>query len=117
MKSPDAARNVARHSSSLDAYTLLKAVDRMLASNGSFCVIIPSDQDDAITNTAIECGLFCIRRCHVFPTPDKPASRSLLEFGRDALCETTESHLTIEIERHQYSDDYRHLTQDFYLKH
>ena len=117
LKSPNASRNVARHSGSLDANALLAAVDRMLQSNGTFCVIIPSDQDEAFTKMAEERGLFCKTRCRVHPTPDKSPCRSLLAFGREPLSEPAESNLTVEIERHQYSDDYRRLTQDFYLRH
>jgi tRNA1Val (adenine37-N6)-methyltransferase len=40
--------------------------------------------------------------------------RSLLAFSFQET-KILETHLTIEIERHQYTEAYIHLTKDFYL--
>ena len=45
-----------------------------------------------------------------------PIIRSLLAFKRFELSVLTADELVVEINRHEYTDDYINLTQDFYLK-
>jgi tRNA1Val (adenine37-N6)-methyltransferase len=60
-------------------------------------------------------NLFLHRVCHVRGTATAEVKRSLLEFSLHSKEQITTA-LTIEISRHQYTQEYINLTKDFYLK-
>ena len=94
---------------------MLDGVVRLLAPEGRFCLILPYPQEAAFIQRARETGLFPSRLNRVKGHPGAPVKRSLLEFTREAgPC--MEEELTIEEGRHTYTDRYRELTRDFYLK-
>ncbi len=113
--SGDPARDRARQAASLPFEELLDGVVRLLAPEGRFCLILPYLQETAFIQGARETGLFPSRLNRVKGHPGAPVKRSLLEFTREAgAC--LEEALTIEEGRHSYTDRYRELTRDFYLK-
>lgn len=115
LKCPDNQRNTARHTDNLSAETLMAKVSELLHPEGRFSLIIPAEQVEEAVLTAKECGLFLSRHTAVITRPGLPPKRALLEFRKK---ETMLRHdeLVIELERHMYSEDYKALTKDFYLK-
>lgn len=109
------ARNKARFTSSLSFLELITGVVKILSSNGKFAVVIPYKEEEIFINLAKENKLFLNRICRVQGNPASEIKRSLLEFSFHQS-EITEEHLIIEIERHQYTEQYISLTKDFYLK-
>ncbi|WP_405608066.1 tRNA1(Val) (adenine(37)-N6)-methyltransferase [Polaribacter sp. Asnod1-A03] len=109
------ARNKARFTSSLSFDNLLKGVAKTLSENGIFSVIIPFKEEENFINLAKENKLFLNKVCHVQGNTTSEIKRSLMEFSFHSS-EVEKEHLTIEIARHQYTDDYINLTKDFYLK-
>ena len=60
-------------------------------------------------------GLNSIRECAVFPKPDKAPHRILIEFSRSENKQMIKESLVIEkAGRHNYSEDYKKLTREFY---
>lgn len=108
-------RSTARFEDAMPFTHLTNAVSKLLDPNGIFAVIIPFKEEVKFIGLAKENNLFLNRVCRVKGTETSPIKRSLLEFS---FTETTiaEENLTIEIERHVYTDDYKKLVQDFYLK-
>lgn len=114
-ESKNQARNIARFTSSLSFNNLLISVSELLDNNGFFSTIIPFKEELGFIELASRVDLFPSRICRVKGSPNSNIKRSLLEFSfRESVIEFSE--LTIEIERHQYTDDYIKLVQDFYLK-
>lgn len=111
----DEARNKARFTSSLSFEALLKGVSQILDENGAFCTIIPFKEEGSFIELAKTFNLFLHKVCRVRGNENSEIKRSLLQFSFDKK-EVLESSLTIEKERHQYTDDYINLTKDFYLK-
>jgi len=114
-KTPSNQRDMARFSEALPFDHLLQNVSKLLSENGLFSVIIPFKEEPSFIAFASNFSLFPSRICHVKGNPDSEIKRSLLEF---TLCENdffTEQ-LTIETNRHQYTQPYINLTKDFYLK-
>lgn len=109
------ARNKARFTSSLSFLELITGVVKILSSNGKFAVVIPYKEEEIFINLAKENKLFLNRICRVQGNPTSEIKRTLLEFSF-YQSEITEEHLIIEIERHQYTEQYISLTKDFYLK-
>ena len=111
---PDAKRSTARHTHDLTFEELDKAVARMLADRGRFALILPVTEFEkylAITQ------LHLVRRCDVCPVEGGAVKRIMGEFAKQKS--TAIKHETIAIERGKrgdYTDDYRALTKDFYLK-
>ena len=115
LKSPAAGRTLARHTDSLSYEDLLTAVDRLLAENGAFSVILPYSEKDNFLQLAKKHQLCCRWLVEILPTPTSQPKRFLAEFRR-LEDEVVLSQLVIEEGgRHQYSEDYKQLTKEFYL--
>lgn len=115
VRCPDSKRNTARHMDNLDFESLIKAVARLLAPEGTFSVIIPTDGMCLFVAIATRYGLHRIRETRVHTKPGAEPKRVLLAFKRFPTECVTDS-LTIELSRHIYSKEYIALTRDFYLK-
>lgn len=115
VSSGDASRDIARQNSALPFGELLKGVDALLASEGRFATIIPFKEESAFIAQAKALNLFPQRMLRVKGNPNAAVKRSLLEFSR-VPSEVGIETLVIEKERHVYTDEYRCITKDFYLK-
>jgi tRNA1Val (adenine37-N6)-methyltransferase len=113
-ESEDEARNKARFTSALSFEDLLVGVSKILSKNGIFFTIIPFKEEENFINIAKEQHLFLNKVCRVQGNKTSEVKRSLLAFSFQET-KILETHLTIEIERHQYTEAYIHLTKDFYL--
>jgi tRNA1Val (adenine37-N6)-methyltransferase len=109
------ARNKARFTSSLSFKDLLVGVSKILSKNGRFSVIVPYKEEENFIKIAKENTLFLNRVCSVQGNKTSDIKRSLLEFSFSEF-DIKETHLIIETGRHQYTEEYKNLTKDFYLK-
>lgn len=115
LKCPDGQRNKARHTDTLSAHLLLQKCTELLTAEGRFSLILPAEQTEGVVVLAEEVGLHLSRFTSVITRPGLPPKRSLMEFRRQvSVCE--KNSLIVELERHVYSDAYKALTHDFYLK-
>ncbi len=116
---PDQGRTTARHAVTLPFEELRDAVLRLMCADGHFALVLPIAEADRFT-TICAGKLTAIRRTEVRTTPRHPAKRLLMEMvraeaGEPAVCRTNE--LMIGTGRHEeYTEEYRRLTGDFYLK-
>lgn len=119
LKSPHDGRTVARHTSSLPYGELIRCVCRMLSRQGVFSTILPYDAGRSFADMASASGLALIRRTAVSTLPGAPPKRLLMEFafdGEEAL-RCREDILTIGTgTAGGFSEEYRKLTREFYLK-
>lgn len=115
---PDAGRTTARHTVSLSFEELRDAMDRLLTPAGHLALILPIEA--AARFEELCRGRFePIRRTAVRTTPRHPAKRMLLELVRCGRAQATlrSDELLIGTGRHEeYTEQYRTLTGDFYLK-
>ena len=95
---------------------LVEAADLLLSENGIFSVIIPFKEEEYFIDLAKEFELFPIKLTRVKGKPTSEIKRSLLAFQRFESNEIEIDELTIETERHIYTEEYIALTRDFYLK-
>lgn len=119
LESPHAARTAARHAGSLSYGDLLDSVKRLLSAEGIFSVVLPADSEKLFVAQAAERGFGLCRRTAVCSLPDTPPKRVLLELARAGVCEEAveQAQLTIETGVSGcYTEQYRALTQAFYLK-
>lgn len=110
----------ARHTETLTFADVVSVAERCLTASGKLVVVIPMQRAEEFCETALDFGLQLVRRCDVLPSTGKPAKRSLLQFqaakNTDQQVVTIET-MVLEVSRHNYSEQFRRLTQDFYLKH
>ncbi len=111
----DAARNKARFTSSLSFKELIEGTNHLLSPAGRFVIIIPFKEEQTFVSLASENSLALNRICRVKGTEASGVKRSLLEFSLHKK-EVVEEELVIEISRHNYTERYKELTRDFYLK-
>ncbi len=113
---PEKGRALARHDLSLNISELAVSVDRLLSDDGRCYVIYPTEQAVLFEAEASKLGLFALRRLYVSSRPDVPPIRTILELSRKQ-CEPENDSLFIENgARHDFSEKYRSLTKDYYLK-
>ncbi len=112
---PDAARTSARHTVALTFDDIVSGVLRNLHPHGAFSLILPPAEME-LFRAAAHGRLFPQRKCDVFATSSGGVKRVMAEFGLLPPADAVETEtLTIE-DANGYSDDYRRLTRDFYLK-
>jgi tRNA1Val (adenine37-N6)-methyltransferase len=115
LQSPKEERNQARHARTLTGGDLIQGSLKIMNDKGKLSLILPFNEGREFTEIAVKQGLHCIRKTYIKPTPDKDAKRMLMEFSRQSL-ETIEDHLIIDKgERHNFTEEYRNLTRNFYL--
>ncbi len=116
LKSGNAARDMARHDTTLSLKDLAEGAGRMLAPKGRICLVMPADRYlDSISAFAGE-DLFPHRELIVKPTLTMPAGRCLFEFRKEKPRQISRAEIVVErSERHDYTDEYRQLTGEFYL--
>ena len=115
VSSGNPARDNARQSQSLPFDELVMGVKALLAPNGSFATIIPFKEEEAFLEFAKQQKLYLNRATRVRGNFNSEIKRSLLQFSFQETS-VQEEELVIEIERHQYTQAYKELTEAFYLK-
>lgn len=113
--SGDEQRNKARFTESLPFEDLAEAAGLLLSEDGILAIIIPFKEEHNFIALAKEEELYPFKITRVKGTAVTEIKRSLIAFSRDEK-EVETDELTIEIERHNYTDAYIELTKDFYLK-
>jgi len=110
------ARELARSSENLSLDELFAGAVKILSKNGVIAVIFPFQRFNEMISMASKNGLFMKRFVKIKPNPEKPFHRIMVEFSKNEGI-ISEEELIIESMKHDdYTDDYRALTRDFYLK-
>lgn len=111
----DARRHQARHTDSLPFRGLLKKAKELLVDEGVFSLVLPQVSAEIFCALAQKQGWFIDTYFAVKTTPNKPIQRALLCL-RLQPSRKTEYQLTIAAADGSYSQDYKALLKDFYLK-
>ena len=115
--SPDEKRATARHTTSLSFSDLFDGVERLLAENGTFALILPPAEAERFLSVA-RGRLFLKRRCDVWSTPESGIKRVMMGLQKQPPKDlpTIEKLIIEDSGPMGYSAEYRELTRDFYLK-
>jgi len=114
LKSPDKNRTLARHNDYLPLEVLIKKSASLLSPQGKAAFILPFDRWEAANTLAAENQLYLCRKTMVSSIQNRPPKRVLLEYSLND-CFTTEDSFYIGEEKQTYSNEYKALTDDFYL--
>ncbi len=115
VSSGNLSRDTARQNAALPFEELLNGVSLLLAEDGVFAVIIPFKEEGDFLVLAENYGLYPQKITRIKGNPTSNIKRSVLQLGSTQTKVETDE-LTIELARHEYTKEYRTLTQDFYLK-
>jgi tRNA1Val (adenine37-N6)-methyltransferase len=116
LKSSDEQRSHARHADVLPFEELLDGVLKLLDEKGKFCLILPTLEAIKFRALAEKRGLHLSKLLRVKSRIDKETDkRHMMQFEVKPT-EFSENTIAIELEeRHQYTDDYKDLTKDYYI--
>ncbi len=109
-------RNSVRHTIKLPHGDLLTAARSLLSPRGRFSVVLPYIEGLRFQELAQSYRLYCTRMVEVRPRPNKPVERLLLEFETVRRSRQQEQLVIQEAESDEWTEDYKTLTRDFYLK-
>ena len=115
-KTNDASRDLARFQDAMPFEDLIEAADLLLSEDGIFAVIIPYKEEENFIDLAADFELYPIKVTRVRGSFTSPIVRSLIAFKRFEMPVLIADEIVIEINRHEYTNEYIELTKDFYLK-
>jgi tRNA1Val (adenine37-N6)-methyltransferase len=116
LKNPDPRKSASRHNDTLSDKELLEGASRLMAEGGKLQVILPYAEGNIFIAEASQYGFYCNNILKIRPLPASEIRRMILTFSKQRLI-PTEKFLTIEHgSRHDFTEDYKNLTKDFYLK-
>jgi tRNA1Val (adenine37-N6)-methyltransferase len=116
LRNPDEKKSSARHAFSLSSADILEFSSKLLTSDGSLQLVLPYAEGTLFIVEAVSYGLFCSNIIKVKPNPTGKVIRMIMKFERTRK-QVHEKFLTIETgERHQYTEEFKEVTRDFYNK-
>lgn len=116
LQCPDNKRSTARHHSDLTFSELLRHVAALLHPQGEFSVIIPADEVSNMLGVAMGNRLYPSRKTWIQTTQKAVPKRCMLAFRFTPTERVEEETLVIETTPSVYSETYKKLTGEFYLK-
>jgi len=108
-------RALARQNTELSYDDLLSYSVKLLSKKGSCAFIIPYLEEQKFLDLASKNKLYPQRITHVKGNKATATKRSLLQFSFSETRPKIEE-LVIELSRHNYTETYKDLVKDFYLK-
>jgi len=114
-KPSDHRRNMARHDVTLPVTALIDGAVKLLQPDGRLSIIVPLEKAPVFMEQSLKKNLYLKRELKVRASPDKTPHRTCMEFSFLKI-PLSSGELIIELEgRHNYSKEYRELTEAFYL--
>ena len=114
LRSANAARNLALHSTALSLEELLAAVKRLLSENGRFAVLLPFHRAAHFEELLRSAQLFITEKLVVSQTTRHQPFRVCYLISGSAT-ERINSSITIKNEYDQYTETFLELLKDYYL--
>ncbi len=116
LRGNDPSRNTARHDDSLPADAFLRQAKSLLTPKGMVTLILPVNQLERWVEEAAKTGMHAERICHVFTLAYKDATRVMIEFEFAEPGEPLMESILIEKNPGEFSEAYKQLTKEFYMK-
>lgn len=114
-KPPTAQRETARHTEQLSFDEILLTAEKLLHPQGKLNIILPYTEGLQFVSLAEHKGLYCTRKWVFRTRENKPIERFLLEFEWNKRV-LQEGEILLYSSGEEWSEEYKKLTGDFYLK-
>lgn len=108
--------SMARHNHLLPFADIVGGAKILLTENGKLSLILPSDSTKEFIEKARRENLFLNRLTEIKPFPDKEPNRCLMEFGKEKQVVQKTQMSVFDYSRTDYSEEFKTLACDFYLK-
>ena len=115
LKTPDGARNIARHNDTMPVRDLLGITSKLLTVKGKAAFIIPVDAYKNWISEASSPFLYPALVTRVRSSPDHIPHRVMVVFSRDGNQKIIDNEIFIYSSINIHSNEYRELTKEFYL--
>jgi tRNA1Val (adenine37-N6)-methyltransferase len=112
---PSTKRSQARHTGSLNYIELISLAIKLLNPSGKLAVVLPFEEGKQFQSLALENNLHPGRQLAFYSRKGKPQERWLFEFFFGPTELSTEK-LTLHADGEEWTEDYKMLMRDFYLK-
>ena len=113
--SNDKSRTISRNNLALSLEYLIERSYDLLNENGELSLIAPSNEFETIQSLAVKFNFYNSKICWVKGNHQSPIKRLMISLSKNKEI-LEENSLTIENNRHNYTEDYKNLCQDFYIK-
>lgn len=115
--SKDESIRMAKHTVTLVPDELFRCARLLMSTNGRFCLIFPKTEEEVFFNAAAKAGFYPKQIVDVYPQPDYPQIRFLVEFVSEEIeVERSQFYIEKSENRHDYSEEYKNLTKDYFLR-
>ena len=115
LQSPDSMRAMARHAATLTYGDLVSAAERLLTEGGRLSIVLPTECAATFRRVAFE-RLWLRHITDVVTREGDAPKRTLMEFQlSDILLMPRADTLVIQAKDGSYTEEYRTLTEEFYL--
>jgi len=114
LKSPDANKNIAAHSTELPWSILIENLATILSPNGSFFVLVPTLRAYTMQKLAEAQKLHLVEEVLVYNDAKHLPFRAILHFQRNKT-EMVRNKLIIKDAENNYTPEFTHLLKDYYL--
>ena len=109
------SRALARNNLTLSLEYLIERSYDLLNENGELALIVPSNEFETIQSLGVKFNFYISKLCWVKGNNQSPIKRLLTTLSKkEKILE--EKNFTIEDSRHNYTEEYKNLCQDFYLR-
>jgi tRNA1Val (adenine37-N6)-methyltransferase len=108
--------SMARHNHLLPFEDIIDGAKNLLTENGRLSLILPADSAQDFIEKARQENLFLNRLTEVKPFPDKEPNRWLMEFVKKQMIVQKTQMSVFDDSRTNYSEEFKTLAHDFYLK-
>lgn len=113
-KNENAKRSQARHTDTLSFEDLIQSVLTLLSNDGTFYLLLSSQQDALFESLAAACGLFCQKKLMIRDREGTPIIRVVSEYGKQKQEQQVEELIT-RVENRAYSTAFANLLRAYYL--
>ncbi|MDE7438773.1 MAG: methyltransferase [Muribaculaceae bacterium] len=113
---PATVREKARHQGTLSPKIIIEKGRGILSSNGKIGMVIPIDQAESIKKYALSLQMSVCRELIMKGREGREPKRVFIEFSIKSDRNPETESLTLEKEDGEYTEEYRTLCHDFYLK-
>ena len=108
--------SIARHNHMLPFKDIIEGAKKLLNENGKLSLILPAGSTKEFIEKALFKNLFLTRLTEVKPFPDTKPNRCLMEFGKLQVVLQKTVMSVFDETRKDYSEEFKILARDFYLK-
>lgn len=113
---PETVREKARHQGNLSPEIILEKGRALLTPQGKIGMVIPFEQSDKIKEFAQLYGMSACRELIMTGREGREPKRVFIEFYFNSNQDLRTEYLTLEKADGEYTEEYRSLCHDFYLK-